>query len=50
MARKDYEDDPEEYFREIEERKKDNWDSFMENWEKQNPNRVYGHPYPKEES
>lgn len=48
MAKKDYYDDPEEYWAEKEDRKERDGTEKRERWEKENPNHVYGHPTPKQ--
>jgi hypothetical protein len=40
--KKDYEDDPEEYWNEIRERKEERGRERLSEWEKRNPNQVYG--------
>jgi hypothetical protein len=49
MAKKDYYDDPEEYWRDKQDQKERDGRERMQRWERQNPNHVYGHPTPKEE-
>ena len=48
MAKRDYYDHPEEYWREKEERDLSDAKERLERWEKQNPNHFYGQPTPKE--
>jgi hypothetical protein len=48
MAKRDYYD-PEEYWREKEDRKESDGRERMERWERENPNHVYGQREPKEE-
>ena len=47
MARRDYYDDPEEYWRDKEEREWADAKERLERWEKQNPNHVYGQREPQ---
>jgi hypothetical protein len=47
MAKRDYYNDPEEYWRDKEEREWADAKERLERWEKQNPNHVYGQPEPK---
>lgn len=49
MAKRDYYDDPEDYWNEKEFRKESNGIEMRERWERENPNYVYGQPTPKEE-
>jgi len=48
MAKKDYYDDPEEYWRDKQDQKERDGRESMKRWERQNPNHVYGHPTPRE--
>jgi hypothetical protein len=48
MARKDYEDDPEEYFRELDERSRENAREKLAQWEKDYPHLPYGYTPPKD--
>lgn len=45
--KKDYYNDPEAYWQEIESRKEENGQERMRRWEKENPNHVYGQSEPK---
>jgi hypothetical protein len=47
MAKKDYYGDPEEYWRDKEERELSDAKERLERWEKQNHNHVYGQSEPK---
>jgi hypothetical protein len=47
MAKRDYYDDPEEYWREKADRKEQDGIERRERWERENPNHVYGQPEPK---
>ena len=49
MAKRDYYDDPEQYWRDKTERKEQDGTERMERWERENPNHVYGQPTPKNE-
>jgi hypothetical protein len=47
MAKKDYFDDPEDYWRDKEEREWADAKERFQQWEKRNPNHVYGQSEPK---
>ena len=47
MAKRDYYNDPEEYWREKADRKEQDGIERRERWERENPNHVYGQPEPK---
>lgn len=47
MAKRDYYDDPEEYWREREDRKEQDGIERRERWERENPNHVYGQSEPQ---
>ena len=47
MAKQDYYDDPEEYWRDKDEREWNDGIERRERWERENPNHVYGQPEPK---
>jgi len=42
MSKKDYEDDPEQYWKDKEERELDDAKEKLTRWEKENPNWPYG--------
>jgi len=47
MAKSDYHDDPEQYWRDKEERELSDAKERIERWERQNPNHVYGQREPQ---
>ena len=47
MAKSDYFNDPEQYWRDKEERKEQDNSDRLKTWERQNPNHVYGQSEPK---
>jgi hypothetical protein len=47
MAKKDYYDDPEEYWRDKQDQEERDGRESMQRWERQNPNHVYGQPREK---
>jgi hypothetical protein len=47
MAKEDYFDDPEQYWRDKAERKEQDGKDRREHWERHNPNHVYGQSEPK---
>lgn len=44
--KKDYEDDPEEYWREKQDRKDSNGQEIIDRWERENPHVPYGYSLP----
>ena len=49
MAKRDYYDDPEAYWKDKGDRKEQDGIERWEQWERENPNHVYGQPTPKDE-
>jgi hypothetical protein len=47
MAKRDYYDDPEEYWRDKEDRDERDGIDRLQQWERRNPNHVYGQSEPK---